>query len=170
MNPEDRIKARPVGVDEPVVMEALRAYVKLLRAGKAVLARIEPGLAAWGFTPTQIGVLEAILHRGPMTQRLLGRKLLTSAGNMTDVIDKLEARGLVQRSRQPGDRRAVRVELTAVGQQTIEELFPLHARDIATAMHGLTPPELRQLGELLVKLGLAAAGEPEALADENEAH
>ena len=64
-----------------------------------MLARVEPRLAAAGLTPTQLGVLEAILHKGPLTQRELGRKVLTSAGNMTDVVDKLEARGLVRRTR-----------------------------------------------------------------------
>ena len=87
--------ARPFGVDDVRVVEALGAYVKLLRAGRAVLARVEPRLAAAGLTPTQFGVLEAILHKGPLGQRELGRKVLTSPGNMTDVVDKLEARGLV---------------------------------------------------------------------------
>src|SRR5271156_4137771 len=102
----------PVGVADPCVIAALQAYVKLLRASKAVLARIEPLLAAYGLTPTQLGVLEVILHLGPLSQRELGRKVLTSAGNMTDVIDKLEARGLVARVRGVADRRQVRVELT----------------------------------------------------------
>ena len=79
--------ARPFGIDDPRLMEALRAYVKLLRASKAVLGRIEKRLAQDGLTATQIGVLEGILHLGPLTQRDLGRKVLTSAGNMTDVID-----------------------------------------------------------------------------------
>ena len=81
-------------------------------------------------------MLEAILHKGPLTQRELGRKVLTSAGNMTDVIDKLEHRGLVSRSRQPGDRRAVRVELTEEGRHNIEALFPTHVGRIAAAMGG----------------------------------
>ena len=84
------------------MVEALGAYVKLLRAARAVVVRLEPGLAPAGLTSTQLGVLEAILHKGPLSQRELGRKVLTSAGNMTDVIDKLEHRGLVSRSRQPG--------------------------------------------------------------------
>ncbi len=119
---------------------------------------MEPGLAAAGLTPTQLGVLEAVLHKGPLTQRDLGRKVLTSAGNMTDVIDKLERRGLVSRSRKPGDRRAVRVELTPDGRRGIEALFPRHANEIAAAMSGLTTTELQQLGGLLRKLGMAAAG------------
>jgi MarR family transcriptional regulator, 2-MHQ and catechol-resistance regulon repressor len=150
-------------VDEAEIGEALRAYVKLLRAGRAVLVRVEPRLAAAGLTPTQLGVLEAILHKGPLTQRELTRKVLTSAGNMTDVVDKLEARGLVRRTRSPRDRRIVPVELTHAGRVLIEGLFPVHARDIAEAMNGLSREELRVLGGLLRKLGLSAAGEDPAV-------
>jgi MarR family transcriptional regulator, 2-MHQ and catechol-resistance regulon repressor len=150
---------RPVGVDDPAILEALRAYVKLLRAGKAIVARVEPRLTAHGLTVTQLGVLEAILHKGPLSQRELGRKVLTSAGNMTDVIDKLERRGLVCRSRVAGDRRSVHVALTAIGRSLIEALFPLHARDIGEAMGALGVAELAELGRLLRKLGMAAASE-----------
>jgi MarR family 2-MHQ and catechol resistance regulon transcriptional repressor len=153
------------GVDGDGVAAALRAYVKLLRAGKAVLARVEPRLAAAGLTATQLGVLEAIFHKGKLTQRELGRKVLTSAGNMTDVLDKLEARGLVCRSRSPRDRRIVSVALTPQGQALIAGLFPQHARDIADAMGGLSCDELRELARLLRKLGLAAAQDDHPLAD-----
>jgi MarR family 2-MHQ and catechol resistance regulon transcriptional repressor len=146
------------GVTDPAVEEAVRAYVKLIRAARAVLTRVEPTLAAEGLTPTQLGVLEALLHKGSMSQRELGRKVLTSAGNMTDVVDKLEARGLLTRERAPGDRRAVRVELTGPGRALIEELFPRHAAAIARAMDGLSPAELERLGELLRQLGKTAAG------------
>ncbi|MBN8889034.1 MAG: MarR family transcriptional regulator [Rhodospirillales bacterium 70-18] len=146
------------GVDDPAVAEAVRAYVKLLRATRAVVARIEPLLARAGLTPTQLGVLEALLHKGSLSHRELGRKVLTSAGNMTDVVDKLQARGLVRRIRVPGDRRQVAVELTEAGRGLIEELFPRHAADIAGAMAGLDAAELRMLDGLLRRLG-AAAGE-----------
>ena len=141
---------------DAAISEALRAYVKLLRASKAVVARIEPLLAAEGLTPTQLGVLEAILHLGPMTQGELGRKVLTSAGNMTDLIDKLAARGLVERTRAACDRRRVSVDLTGAGRLLIERVFPRHANDIAGAMSGLGPDELHALGELLRKLGRGA--------------
>jgi len=141
-----------------------------LRAGKAVLARVEPRLAAAGLTPTQLGVLEAILHKGPMTQRDLGRKVLTSAGNMTDVVDKLEGRGLVCRTRSSSNRRIVSVALTPAGQALIQGLFPRHARDIAAAMGGLSSAELAILDGLLRKLGLAAAAGDHPLAEAGAAH
>src|ERR1700760_1468253 len=104
---------------------ALRAYVKLNRATRAVLAAARPRIAAAGLTLTQLGVLEAILHKGPMTQRELGRKVLTSAGNMTDLCEKLITRGLVRRDRRDG--RSVWVDLTPAGRSLIEGLFPAHA-------------------------------------------
>jgi MarR family 2-MHQ and catechol resistance regulon transcriptional repressor len=141
------------GVTDPSVVEAVRSYVKLMRATRSVVARVEPFLAAHGLTPTQLGVLEAVLHKGPMSQRELGRKVLTSAGNMTDVIDKLAARGLVHRVPDLADRRAVRVELTEAGRALIQRIFPQHAADIARAMAGLEACELPRLGELLRRLG-----------------
>ncbi len=145
------------GVNDPTVEQAIQAYVKLMRASRSVVNRVEPLVGAQGLTLTQLGVLEGILHKGPMTHRELGRKVLTSAGNMTDVVDKLEGRGLVRRVRAAADRRQVRVELTEAGQELIEGLFPRHAEDIARAMAGLDPAELGQLGGLLRKLGIAAA-------------
>jgi MarR family 2-MHQ and catechol resistance regulon transcriptional repressor len=132
----------------------------LLRAGKIIVARLEPRLAAAGLTINQVGVLEAILHRGPLTHGELTRKVLTSAGNLSDVVDKLARRGLVRRSRDAADRRLVRVELTAAGRTLIEGLFPLHAGDIAEAMRGLDGPELRTLSRLLRGLSRVASEPP----------
>jgi len=132
------------GVTDAAVEEAVRTYVKLMRASRSVAGRVEPLVGTEGLTLTQLGVLEVILHKGAMTHRELGRKVLTSAGNM-------------RRVRAANDRRQVRVELTDDGRALIEGLFPRHADDIARAMGGLERQELRQLGELLRKLGIAAA-------------
>lgn len=138
---------------------ALTAYVKLLRAHRAVMAVVERSLAGTGLTLTQLGVLEAILHKGPMTQREIGHKVLTSPGNLTEVIDRLQARGLVARVPVPEDRRSVRVLLTTAGEAMIADLFPRHAGDIGRAMGGLTSAELEQLGVLLRQLGKYAEAE-----------
>lgn len=145
------------GVDDQRVLDAVRTYVKLQRASHAINARTEPRLTQAGLTHTQLGVLEALLHLGPLTQRELTRKLLTSPGNLTDVIDKLAKRALVERHRCPEDRRSVRVVLTPAGQAFIAGLFPDHARDIAQAMAGLSAEDLASLERMLRQLGLHAA-------------
>lgn len=146
------------GVDDAAVVAAVRAYVKLMRAHRGVTAQLEPALAACQLTLTQLGVLEAALHLGPLTHRELGQKLLTSPGNLTDVVDKLEKRGLVCRVRASHDRRQVRVELTPSGRTLIEEVFPRHAADIAHAMAALDATELATLDRLLRKLGTRSEG------------
>ena len=149
--------AAPAFSDPALSDPALSVYVKLHRAVASIDAQLAPRIAAAGLTPTQFGVLEALLHKGTLTQAALGRKVLSSPGNMTDVIDKLAARGLVRRGRAPGDRRAVRVSLTEAGQALIGGLFPDHAAAMARAMRALSASELETLGGLLRRLGLGAA-------------
>ena len=110
------------GVDDPATVAAVRAYVKLMRAQRSVVARLEPALTACALTLTQLGVLEAVLHLGPLTHRDLGRKLLTSPGNLTDVVDKLERRGLVERRVALHDRRSNAIRLTAAGTTLLRKL------------------------------------------------
>ncbi len=160
------------GVDDPKTVAAVRAYVKLMRASRGVTASVEPTLARHCLTSTQLGVLEAVLHKGPMSHRDLGRKVLTSAANITDVVDKLEIRGLVERVRHGSDRRQVLVQLTPCGRRVIEGAFPSHAAAIAGAMASLDDAELAQLDRLLRKLGLGAetaARSPEPLPSRTQA-
>lgn len=145
------------GVDDPRTIAAVRAFVKLSRATRAVNAGTEARLTAAGITHTQLGVLEALLHLGKLTQRALIGKVLTSPGNMTDLIDKLEQRGFVARCRVAADRRNVEVGLTEAGTQFIGGLFPAHAADIAAAMEGLTDAEIATLDGLLRRLGRAGS-------------
>jgi len=139
-------------------MRALDAYIKLTRALSSVEARLAPGLADVGLTPTQLGILEALLHLGPLGQRTLGVKLLSSGGNITTVVDNLERRGLVRRERRDDDRRHVTVHLTPDGRRLISKVFPGHVRAIVTAFSPLTPAEQETLGRLARKLGLSQPG------------
>ena len=154
-------------------ISGVHLWLILWKAFDAVREHAERHIESLGLCLSDFGVLEALLHKGPLTHRELGRKVLTSAGNMTDVVDKLEARGLVRRVRGTADRRQVRVELTDAGRAMIEHVFPRHAEDIARAMSGLDGAELRALGELLRRLGMAAtqsAAEPATLAIVEPAH
>ena len=139
----------------PAEVRALDAYIKLTRAVSSVGARLAPALATAGLTPTQLGVLEALLHLGPLGQRVLGNKLLMSGGNITTVVDNLEARGLVRRERRGDDRRQVTVHLTPEGRRLITKVFPNHVRAIVEAFSALTPSEQETLGRLAKKLGLS---------------
>jgi MarR family 2-MHQ and catechol resistance regulon transcriptional repressor len=138
---------------------ALDLFIKLSRAGDSLAGRIHQGLSAYDLTPGQFGVLEALLHLGPMSQTEIGRKLLRSSPNITTVIDNLEKGGLVRRERRADDRRVMVVSLTPKGLRTIEKIFPDHARRITELLSPLTAKEQLELGRLARKLGLAIAAE-----------
>ncbi len=133
---------------------ALDTYVKLMRATEAVTSRAHRQLATVGLTFSQFGVLEALYHLGPMSQREIGQKILRSSGNMTMVIDNLEKRKLVRRQRSRTDRRFLIVHLTAAGKKLISSIFPCHAAEITRELDVLTPDEQHTLGRLCKKLGL----------------
>ena len=139
-------------------IRALDAHIKLLRCTNNVRGRLEGGLRAVGLTESQLGVLEVLVHLGPLCQHEIGDKLLISRANVTLVVDQLADRGLVVRERDTADRRRVRVLLTRDGRKLIEKLFPEHVRRIVQAMSPLTAGEQGELARLCRKLGLALAG------------
>ena len=137
-------------------VRALNTFIKLVRAAGSVVARSSRPLSVSGLTVGQFGVLETLLHLGPLHQCELARKHLQSGGNITMIVDNLEKVGLVRRERLPQDRRYVRVHLTDAGRARIVEVFPGQARNITEQMSVLTPDEQIELARLCRKLGLGA--------------
>jgi MarR family 2-MHQ and catechol resistance regulon transcriptional repressor len=133
---------------------ALGTYVKLMRAAESITARVHKHLSSVGLTVSQFGVLEAIFHLGPLSQRDLGRKILRSSGNITMVIDNLEKRRLVRRERDASDRRVVIVHLSGEGRQLIEKIFPSHAALITKELSVLNAADQKVLGDLCKKVGV----------------
>jgi len=134
-------------------VRALNAFIKLARAADSFSSRVSRSITDAGLTENQFGVLEALLHLGPLNQGELAKKLLRSAGNMTMVIDNLEKRGLVRREPGVEDRRVNVVHLTDAGRELIARIFPGHVHAILREMGVLTPAEQDELGRLCRKLG-----------------
>jgi MarR family 2-MHQ and catechol resistance regulon transcriptional repressor len=140
-------------------VRALNAYVNLIRASDTVAAHMAVQIEQSGLTMGQFGVLEALLHLGPMCQHTLAKKLLRSGGNVTLVIDNLEKHGWVRRERQQNDRRLVKVYLTPKGQRLIARVFPEHAEAITREMSLLAAEEQETLRRICRKLGTSDAAE-----------
>jgi MarR family transcriptional regulator, 2-MHQ and catechol-resistance regulon repressor len=137
-------------------VRALNAYINLARASDSIFGRMSAQLELEGLTMGQFGVLEALLHLGPMCQHTLGRKLLRSGGNITLVVDNLERHGWVRRERLESDHRMIMIHLTPAGRELIARVFPKHARTIKNEMSRLNARELETLRRLTRKLGLGS--------------
>lgn len=136
-----------------VEKRALNAYVKLARAANTALACARVGLEESGLSLGQFAVLEALYHLGPLHLGDLARRILTSSGNLTLVVDNLEKRGLVKRRQQGRDKRFVMAKITPAGRRLIARIFPEHVRQIAAVMGRLSPTDQERLGALCRKLG-----------------
>ena len=98
--------------------------------------------------------LDAMKNLGePCSQRELAQCLHFDASNVTDIVDRLEARGLVSRTIDPTDRRVRRLVLTPEGEAVRRKLFE-RAVDEAP-ISSLTPAEQGQLRDLLAKIAPA---------------
>jgi MarR family transcriptional regulator, 2-MHQ and catechol-resistance regulon repressor len=136
---------------------ALKLFVVLNRAARAVSAAAADDVARHGLTLAEFGTLEALYHKGPLLVGELQRAVLRSSGGMTYMVDRLVDKGLVQRRPCAEDRRALYAELTGEGSALMDRIFPAHAAAIERAMSGLGAADQERAIGLLKRLGLAAA-------------
>lgn len=141
------------GVDEAPDGSGIHLWLVLWKAFRAVEIRAERSIAGLGLCWSDFGVMEALLHKGPLAVKALRKKVLLASGSMTAAVDRLERRGWVARADDPADRRSRIVRLTAEGRTTIEGLFPSHERDMEQAVAGLSRAEQVELVKLLRRLG-----------------
>ncbi len=78
-----------------------------------------------GLTPAQFDIIATLGNTAGMTYKELGDKTLITKGTLTGVIERLEAKGLVVRTRSYDDKRSFSVCLTAQGEQTFADVFPV---------------------------------------------
>jgi MarR family 2-MHQ and catechol resistance regulon transcriptional repressor len=136
---------------------ALKLWVVLSRAHAAVAAHSQADIARHGLTPAEFGVLEALHHKGPLLLGEVQKKILVTSGGVTYLVDRLAARGLVERRRCDRDRRAYYAALTPAGETLIREIFPAHAQAVRHALAGLDEQEKDAAIRLLRTLGRHAA-------------
>jgi MarR family transcriptional regulator, 2-MHQ and catechol-resistance regulon repressor len=132
-------------------------WIVLSKCHYALRLGVECSIGSTGLVLSDFMVLEALLHKGPMTITEIQKKALLATGSMTAAVDRVERKGLLVRRATDKDRRARVLELTEAGSQLIEAAFEKHAADLAQIMSALSATEQEQLYRLAKKLGKAAA-------------
>src|SRR6202790_4229862 len=130
-----------------VMMKAMRALTKYAAAGID-----ETGLGLSDF-----GVLEALLHKGPLPVNTIGPIVDLTPGSISIAVCRLVAKGLVSRVESAEDRRVRIVALTPRGKELIVPAFRKHAGQMKGVLSELSPEELRGLEAALKKIGKRAA-------------
>jgi DNA-binding MarR family transcriptional regulator len=102
--------------------------------------------------------LMAQLDRAPggMTLGELSQRMMVTNGNVTGLVDRLVAQGLVERRPSPTDRRAQIVSLTAEGRKLFRAMARANADWVAEIFADLAPGEIDELMRLLHKTKTSA--------------
>jgi DNA-binding MarR family transcriptional regulator len=121
----------------------------LAQLGGYCMERFSERVAVLGLTPPLVGMLRMISTEDGLTQQALAQRLRILPSRMVAFVDDLEERGLVQRQRNPADRRQYALGLTPAGQQLMASIGTVareHEEDVCS---GLTGDERSQLRALL---------------------
>lgn len=137
---------------DPATYRAGDSVGFLVRQVNLSLARyVDAKVAAFGLTDAQWAPL-LLIQYGPRTAVELAHELRMSAGAMTRLLDRLQAKGLIRRTRSQTDRRRVILAITPAGERAIREVPSVLAQANNAHLAGFTREEFRSLETLLRRL------------------
>ena len=129
----------PPGPRYQALLELLRTAETLWNASRVFFAR-------WDLSPSQFNVINLLAGRPDgCTQVELSRELIMHRSNVTGLVDRLEARGLVQRREDASDRRAFLVVLTAEGRKLQRQIQPHYCAAAEAVWGGIPAARARQI-------------------------
>ena len=137
-------------------VEACTITRGLMHAAHAVEAQLEAALEGAGMSLAKLSVLRHLVQAGaPLALSQLAERSSCVRSNMTQLIDRLEADGLVRRVADPHDRRSVRAVLTRAGQRRHDLAVQLLQAREAALVAPLDDDERAALVQLLARLDRA---------------
>lgn len=137
---------------DPKTEGAIMAYRQLRRAAESVGHLLDQQLSAFGVTPGQFRVLEALLLNGPMRQDKLGREIFLDPRTVRYLTADLEKQVFLVKRPDEDDRRYPMVHLTPQGRALVSRIFPRQAKLIRAQMNALGAREQGMLNRLCKKL------------------
>jgi DNA-binding MarR family transcriptional regulator len=123
----------------------------LAKARNLLTAEMDTALKDLRITGPQMGILLMMQRRLASTPYELSKRLSVDTGLMTRMLDKLERRGLLERSRSVDDRRVVNLLLSTKGEQIAAEISNIAPEVLNARLTKLTKAEFEELCRLLDK-------------------
>lgn len=147
---QDWQRTRPEIDPQPMV-----SVLALLRAAMAVQKKTEILFSEYGLNTATFGVLATLRRSAPpegMVLSQLADYVLVTRAAITNRVDRLEKRGLVERCSVEHDRRTSLLRLTLQGREMIDEIIPQHVENERQLLATLDRKEQALLHTLLLKL------------------
>jgi DNA-binding MarR family transcriptional regulator len=158
--PDSRSSSTPDRAPPPRGGPPLAARIAYLlgQIGRSQGARLTERLALLGLRPKHFALLNIVAAEEGSSQQKLGERLALEPSGIVPTIDELEARGLLERRRDPDDRRRYALYLTAGGHAKLAEARIAAAQRAAELLEPLDEHELDALHDMLARI--AAAEDP----------
>jgi DNA-binding MarR family transcriptional regulator len=131
--------------------------LELQRATHATLHLLTGALAELSLTPSEINALANLADGEPRTVSDLGAAVGAKPATVTGILDRLERRGLINRSVRQGDRRAVLIALTSSGVEAARTVHAAFDDCERRALSGLSDESVAAARAVLRALTSAAA-------------
>src|SRR3984885_9331866 len=131
-------------------------WLVMMKAMRALTRYAAAGIEDTGLGLSDFGVLEILLHKGPLPVNTIGPAVNLTPGSISTAVDRLVAKDLVSRVESVEDRRVRIVALTPRGKDLIVRAFRKHAGQMKRVFAELSPEELRALEVALKKVGKRA--------------
>ena len=132
-------------------------WLVMMKAMRALTRYAAAGIEETGLGLSDFGVLEVLLHQGPLPVNMIGPIVDLTPGSISIAVDRLVAKGLVSRVESAEDRRVRIVALSLRGRALIVPAFRKHSGQMRKVFSELSPEELRGLELALKKVGKRAS-------------
>jgi DNA-binding MarR family transcriptional regulator len=144
---------RPRSTRDPGAEPFLRVLRPLVETYFAFVRRDDRHIRALGLTSAQFDVIATLGDTSGMPCAELSDKTLVTKGTLTGVLDRLEARGEIERVPSETDRRSIIVRLTPKGERLFQRVFPAHISYLKPYFErALTARQMTDLRNLLLGL------------------
>ena len=131
-------------------------WLVMMKAMRALTRYAAVGIEETGLGLSDFGVLELLLHKGPLPVNTIGPMVDLTPGSISTAVDRLVAKGLVSRVESAEDRRVRIVALTPHGKDLIVSAFRKHSGQMKRVFSELNAEELRGLEVTLKQVGKRA--------------
>jgi DNA-binding MarR family transcriptional regulator len=146
---------------EPDVATLTHRLAQLTRRAISERMALETWAHEAGFRPGCIGVLRAVAAGEPVSQREVSDQLLLDPSDVVTLVDILEGAGLVERRRDPADRRRYALEITKAGRLAVVRLREISQEANEELLAPLDESERAQLAYLLGRVVRHHTGSPD---------
>jgi DNA-binding MarR family transcriptional regulator len=135
--------------------EVMPLVARLILVGELMARQVRRTATEYGVHHGEGDVVFTLRRAGPpfrLSPSQLAASLLVTSGTMTNRLDNLEKRGLIDRKPNPNDRRGMDVELTAEGRRLVDEAVVTHVAREQRMVEPLSEQERGELARLTRKL------------------